>query len=89
MTLDAFEQKWDKKYQYAVRSWRTNRDDLTTFFDYPMEIRKIIYTTNLIENLNGKKNNIPKLNYHSPMMTLLKNLYILLLMRLKEMDYAN
>jgi len=54
LALDAFEQKWGKKYQYAVRSWRTNWDDLTTFFDYPLEIRKIIYTTNLIENLNGK-----------------------------------
>jgi transposase-like protein len=52
--LDAFEQKWDSKYHYAVRSWRTNWDDLTTFFDYPVEIRKIIYTTNLIENLNSK-----------------------------------
>ena len=52
--LDAFEQKWDSKYRYAVRSWRTNWDDLTTFFDYPVEIRKIIYTTNLIENLNSR-----------------------------------
>ena len=52
--LDAFEQKWDSKYRYAVRSWRTNWDNLTTFFDYPVEIRKIIYTTNLIENLKGK-----------------------------------
>ena len=52
--LDAFEQKWGSKYRYAVRSWRTNWDDLTTFFDYPVEIRKIIYTTNLIENLNSK-----------------------------------
>lgn len=32
----------------------TNRDDLTVFFQFPLEIRKIIYTTNLIENLNGK-----------------------------------
>ena len=54
LALDSFEQKWGNKYQYAIRSWRTNWDDLTTFFDYPMEIRKIIYTTNLIENLNGK-----------------------------------
>ncbi|MBP1593165.1 MAG: Transposase, Mutator family [Bacteroidetes bacterium] len=54
LALDTFEQKWDKKYQYAIRSWRANWDNLTTFFDYPMEIRKIIYTTNLIENLNGK-----------------------------------
>jgi transposase-like protein len=50
--LNKFDEKWGKKYQYAVRSWRTNWDDLTTFFDYPLEIRKIIYTTNLIENLN-------------------------------------
>ncbi len=54
LALDAFEQKWESKYCYAVRSWRTNWDDLTTFFDYPAEIRKIIYTTNLIENLNSK-----------------------------------
>lgn len=52
--LKLFEQKWGDKYTYAVRSWRTNWDDLTTFFDFPLEIRKIIYTTNLIENLNGK-----------------------------------
>ena len=32
----------------------TNWDELTTFFDYPVEIRKIIYTTNIIENLNSK-----------------------------------
>ena len=54
LALDAFEEKWDSKYRYAVRSWRTNWDELTTFFDYPVEIRKIIYTTNIIENLNSK-----------------------------------
>jgi len=42
------------KYTYAVKSWKTNWDHLTAFFDFPLEIRKIIYTTNLIENLNGK-----------------------------------
>ena len=52
--LKSFEQKWGDKYTYAVKSWRTNWDDLTAFFDFPLEIRKIIYTTNLIENLNGK-----------------------------------
>ena len=52
--LKLFEQKWGDKYANAVKSWRTNWDDLTTFFDFPLEIRKIIYTTNLIENLNGK-----------------------------------
>ncbi|KAA6305013.1 hypothetical protein EZS27_043336, partial [termite gut metagenome] len=52
--LDSFERKWGAKYPYAIRSWLTNWDELTCFFDFPLEIRKIIYTTNLIENLNGK-----------------------------------
>lgn len=43
-----------KKYPYTIRSWEDNWDELTVFFDFPLEIRKIIYTTNLIENLNGK-----------------------------------
>jgi len=54
LELDLFEQKWGSKYPYAIRSWRANWDNLTAFFDFPVEIRKIIYTTNLIENLNGK-----------------------------------
>ena len=52
--LDALDKKWNSKYSYAIKSWRSNWDELTIFFDFPMEIRKIIYTTNLIENLNGK-----------------------------------
>jgi putative transposase len=51
--LDRFEQIWGNKYPYAIKSWRANWDELTVFFDYPLEIRKIIYTTNLIENING------------------------------------
>jgi transposase-like protein len=52
--LDDFKVKWDEKYTYAVESWYRNWDELTVFLDFPVEIRKIIYTTNLIENLNGK-----------------------------------
>jgi transposase-like protein len=52
--LDALDKKWNSKYSYAIKSWRSNWDELTVFFDFPLEIRKIIYTTNLIENLNGK-----------------------------------
>lgn len=52
--LKDFEQKWNGKYPYAVKSWYNNWEELTTFFNFPAEIRKIIYTTNLIENLNGK-----------------------------------
>jgi transposase-like protein len=52
--LEDFATKWNSKYSYAVKSWRDNWEDLTVFYDFPLEIRKIIYTTNLIENLNGK-----------------------------------
>jgi putative transposase len=53
-SLNDLEQKWNRKYAYAIKSWRENWDELTVFFDFPLEIRQIIYTTNLIENLNGK-----------------------------------
>ena len=52
--LDDFAELWESKYSYAIKSWRDNWEDLTVFFEFPLEIRKIIYTTNLIENLNGK-----------------------------------
>jgi transposase-like protein len=52
--LKDFGNKWNSKYSYAVKSWEDNWEDLTVFFEFPVEIRKIIYTTNLIENLNGK-----------------------------------
>ncbi len=52
--LEYFAKKWEGKYSYAIKSWRDNWEDLTVFFQYLIEIRKIIYTTNLIENLNGK-----------------------------------
>jgi len=52
--LEDFKIKWEFKYSYAIRSWENNWDELTVFFDFPIEIRTIIYTTNLIENLNGK-----------------------------------
>ncbi len=54
LALDDFAQKWESKYGYAIKSWRDNWDELTVFYEFPIEIRKIIYTTNLIENLNGK-----------------------------------
>ena len=52
--LKDFAQTWESKYSYAIKSWKDNWEELTVFFEFPLEIRKIIYTTNLIENLNGK-----------------------------------
>lgn len=51
--LKNFSQKWGTKYGYAVKSWETNWELLTSYFDFPLEIRKIIYTTNPIESLNS------------------------------------
>jgi putative transposase len=47
-----FAEKWEGKYRHAIQSWQTNWENLTNYFDFPLEIRKIIYTTNSIENLN-------------------------------------
>ena len=47
-----FKLKWYGKYKYAISSWEDNWDNLSNYFDYPLELRKIIYTTNTIENLN-------------------------------------
>ena len=54
LALDQLEAKWGQKYGYAIKSWKENWEELTAFLDFPLEIRKIIYTTNIIENLNGK-----------------------------------
>ena len=48
--MEDFKNNWNHKYPYAIKSW----EELTVFFEFPLEIRSIIYTTNLIENLNGK-----------------------------------
>ena len=53
LALDEFLAKWDSKYPAVSRSWRRNWDNLIPIFDYPADIRKIIYTTNAIESLNS------------------------------------
>lgn len=58
--LDRFEEEWDKKYPLIVRSWRNNWDELATFFKYPPEIRKLIYTTNIIESYHRQLRKVTK-----------------------------
>ena len=50
--LEGFDSKWSKKYPAMVRSWTNNWQGLTSFFNYPPEIRNIMYTTNSIEGFN-------------------------------------
>lgn len=58
--LDVFEEKWIKKYPAAIASWRNNWHELSTFFKYPPELRKMIYTTNSIENYNRQLRKVTK-----------------------------
>jgi transposase-like protein len=51
--LDRFAATWDGQYPQIAKSWRNNWHNLITLFDYPPEIRKVIYTTNAIESLNS------------------------------------
>jgi len=51
--LEQFSEVWDKKYSAISRSWNEHWPHLITLFDYPDEIRKVIYTTNAIESLNS------------------------------------
>jgi len=51
--LNMFKSKWDYKYGYITKSWEKNWDNLTHFLAFPQEIRKIIYTTNVIESFNA------------------------------------
>ncbi len=50
--LDAFAERWDKKYPKISQSWRENWVNLSAYFKYPQEVRRLIYTTNTIEGFN-------------------------------------
>ena len=58
--LLTFSERWRGQYPSCVKSWEENWEVLSTFFEYPLEIRKIIYTTNIIEGLNRQFRQITK-----------------------------
>jgi putative transposase len=51
--LDDFELTWGEKYAAIVKSWRQNWEKIMPFLDFPLEIRKVIYTTNIVKSLNA------------------------------------
>jgi len=51
--LEVFKNNWNDKYPLAVKSWENNWSNLTAFLEFPQEIRKLIYTTNIIESFNA------------------------------------
>lgn len=60
LELERFEETWGQKYPLIVKSWRQNWDELSTFFMYPAELRKMIYTTNMIESYHRQLRKVTK-----------------------------
>lgn len=60
LELVQFEETWGNKYPLIIRSWRTNWDELATFFKYPPELRRLIYTTNMIESYHRQLRKVTK-----------------------------
>lgn len=58
--LEGFESLWGGKYPLIVNSWRSNWAELSTFFKYPPEIRRLIYTTNMIESYHRQLRKVTK-----------------------------
>ena len=58
--LQEFEDKWGNEYPTIVKSWRSNWSRITPFFEYPPDIRRIIYTTNAIESVNMSLRKVSK-----------------------------
>ena len=75
--LDAFGERWDGKYPKIARSWRENWADLSTYFKYPQEVRRLIYTTNAIEGFDRQLRKVTKARSVFPTDdSLLKMLYL-------------
>lgn len=58
--LDQMEEKWGKKYPIVFESWRNKWDNLSNYFKYPEDIRRIIYTTNIIESVHRQFRTLTK-----------------------------
>jgi len=58
--LDKLIEKWGKKYPLAVNPWKTHWENVSTFFKYPEDVRKIIYTTNAVEGLHRQLRKVTK-----------------------------
>ena len=75
--LETFAERWDKKYPKISSSWRDNWPNLSTYFKYPQEIRRLIYTTNAIEGFNRQLRKVTKAKSVFPTDdSLLKMLYL-------------
>jgi putative transposase len=82
--LTEFEAQWGKDYPSIVQSWRRNWERIIPFFDYPAEIRKVIYTTNAIESVNMSLRKVTKSRGSFPNDDALIKLYYLALRNISK-----
>jgi len=76
-TLNDFELSWGDKYPVIVKSWRANWEKIIPFMQFPLEIRKVIYTTNIVESLNSTLRKTVRNRGHFPTENaLMKVLYL-------------
>ena len=64
--LDTFEDEWGARYPAIVRLWRDSWEVFTPFLAYPPEIRRVVYTTNMIESINYQLRKVTKNRGHFP-----------------------
>ena len=75
--LDRLEEKWGSKYPIVLRSWRNKWENLSNYFKYPADIRRIVYTTNIIESVHRQFRKLTKTKGAFPNEnSLLKLLYL-------------
>jgi transposase-like protein len=60
LALDTLEKRWGKTYPIVIQSWRTHWENLSYYFKFPKEIRKVIYTTNIIESVHRQFRKLTK-----------------------------
>jgi len=60
LELDRLEEKWGSKYPIVINSWRSKWENLSYYFKYPKDIRRIIYTTNIIESVHRQFRKLTK-----------------------------
>jgi transposase-like protein len=58
--LDAFAERWDRRYPAIVRLWRAHWAEFIPFLVFPPEVRRVIYTTNLIESINARPRKVTR-----------------------------
>ena len=75
--LEAVKEKWGRKYPYAISNWEDNWEDVSSFFQFSDDIRRIMYTTDIIEGLNRQYRNVTKTKSVFPSDTALEKMLYL------------